>query len=153
MSKKPSPPGVGDSIMLVLFHNNCAISIHQVPVEVQCQGRSRCPVESLVGLCSLLPRPEYAIQPLLISSAMLIYPVVKHVDEGGVVVYSLPHHRLSQPFPVELNRLTIRTNDRRSSAPHGVGTSGRELWRELWDMLMSSSSSPSSSSMVVGWGP
>ena len=25
MSKKRSPPGVGDSIMLVLFHNDCAI--------------------------------------------------------------------------------------------------------------------------------
>ena len=39
----------------------------------------------------------------------LDYPVVKHVDEGGVVVHSLPHHGLSQPLPVKLHWLTIRT--------------------------------------------
>ena len=38
-----------------------------------------------------------------------IYPVVKHVDEGGVVVNSFSHHRFSQPFPIKLNWLTVRT--------------------------------------------
>ena len=39
----------------------------------------------------------------------LDYPVVKHVDEGGVVVHGLPHHSLPQPLPIKLHWLTIRT--------------------------------------------
>ena len=44
-----------------------------------------------------------------IHNAILIHPIVKHVDEGGVIVDGFPHHRLPQPLSIELNRLTVRT--------------------------------------------
>jgi hypothetical protein len=29
-------------------------------------------------------------------------PVLKHVEEGAVVVHRLSHHRLTRPFPVKI---------------------------------------------------
>ena len=101
-----------------------------IPEEEQYRGKSRCLVELLVCLCSLAPKPkqqQIISGPFLENSFLkiahlgltfrldherhrqMIYPVVKHVDEGGVVVHGLPHHSLPQPLPIKLHWLTIRT--------------------------------------------